>query len=79
MPFFTAAWPNGKALLSGGKDCGFESHRCRRVDVCILFLIEVGMGMEILRGAGDPAWVMWDGGADKMRLGTSQKLERGGL
>jgi hypothetical protein len=26
-----AAWPNGKALLSGGKDCGFESHRRRRV------------------------------------------------
>ena len=24
-----APWPNGKALLSGGKDCGFESHRCR--------------------------------------------------
>lgn len=20
-----AGWPNGKALLSGGKDCGFES------------------------------------------------------
>jgi hypothetical protein len=24
-----APWPNGKALLSGGKDCGFESHWCR--------------------------------------------------
>lgn len=21
----SAGWPNGKALLSGGKDCGFES------------------------------------------------------
>jgi hypothetical protein len=25
-----AGWPNGKALLSGGKDCGFES-RSRRL------------------------------------------------
>ena len=24
-----APWPNGKASLSGGEDCGFESHRCR--------------------------------------------------
>ena len=22
-------WPNGKALLSGGKDCEFESRKCR--------------------------------------------------
>ena len=29
-PDSQAAWPNGKALLSGGKDCGFESHRRRR-------------------------------------------------
>lgn len=24
-------WPNGKALLSGGKDCGFESHSDRDI------------------------------------------------
>jgi hypothetical protein len=24
-----ALWPNGKASLSGGEDCGFESHRRR--------------------------------------------------
>ena len=24
-----ARWRNGNALLSGGKDCGFESHWCR--------------------------------------------------
>lgn len=26
---FRAGWPNGKALLSGGKDYGFESHTRR--------------------------------------------------
>ena len=26
---------SGKALLSGGKDCGFESHRRRRFRFCL--------------------------------------------
>ena len=32
-----APWPNGKALLSGGKDCGFESHRDRVF--CIVLVV----------------------------------------
>jgi hypothetical protein len=34
-----APWPNGKALLSGGKDCGFESHWCRFCPFNDLFAI----------------------------------------
>lgn len=27
------SWPNGKALVFGTKDCAFESHRSRRVQI----------------------------------------------
>lgn len=45
-PLWSAPWPNGKALLSGdkecGKDCGFESHRRRengsKLFLCFLLL-----------------------------------------
>jgi hypothetical protein len=33
-------WPNGKALLSGGRDCGFESHPHR---FCLVKLQVLGL------------------------------------
>lgn len=37
-----ALWPNGKASLSGGEDCGFESHRRRIIAKFLDFFFSVG-------------------------------------
>jgi hypothetical protein len=34
----SAGWPNGKALLSGGKDCGFESRSGRFLPFVTIFI-----------------------------------------
>jgi hypothetical protein len=67
-PFVSrAAWPNGKALLSGGKDCGFESHRRRfcfclsrgsgyaRIDFCVVCGCGERWGRREVKGGGNGA------------------------
>jgi hypothetical protein len=49
-----ALWPNGKASLSGGEDCGFESHR-RRI---IVKFLDFFFPLEGLRRNGKRVTIM---------------------